>query len=100
MQLAPSIAGDRFAFMELIEIHVAGPAGETAQAADRLMKAAEARGYGVRVGPDLEGIGQGDGWFGLDFGPRGKAEAEEEIREIIDELEGGALLSIEVRDSN
>lgn len=67
----------------LIKIHVKGPPAIAAKAADDLMDRAQARGYVARVNEAVQGIQQGDGWFALDYGNKGRVQAETEIRGLI-----------------
>lgn len=75
--------------LNLIEIHVQALPELAAVTADQLMRAAQAKGYEVRMGKDIEGIKSGDGWFGIDYGSRDRQQAEAEITELIAEINGG-----------
>lgn len=79
----------------LIEIHVTALPELAAATADQLMRAAQAKGYEVRMGKDIEGIKAGDGWFAIDYGNRDRREAETEIEGLIAAINGGPdMLSI------
>jgi hypothetical protein len=78
----------------IIEIHVKGPPEIAAKAADKLMTLAQARGYVVRVNEAVQGIQQGDGWFALDCGAKGRVQAEGEISRLIYGINAGDCLKV------
>lgn len=80
--------------MNLIEVHAKGDPSVMVQAADGLMRAAQAEGFVVRMGKP-EAISAGDGWFAIDIGGADRAEAEARVNELIDEAGAAEMLGIE-----
>ncbi len=59
------------------------------------MRAAQAKGYEIRMGKSMEGIKAGDGWFAIDYGSQDPQQAKAEIEEMIAAINGGPdMLSI------
>jgi hypothetical protein len=81
----------------LVEIHVKGLPEIAAKAASNLMGHAQARGYVVRINEADQGIQQGDGWFALDCGNKGRVQAETEISRLIEGI--GASECLEIGES-
>ena len=78
----------------IIEIHVKGLPGIAVKAANNLMEHAQARGYVVRINEAAQGIQQGDGWFALDCGNKGRVQAETEISRLIEGISASECLKI------